>query len=76
MAFMVDGHKAFDLPLTEVQKAQIGGKGQEVQLELHQDDTTAEGADALVELKLWFSKEVRLTSVPLADIHASLLSPN
>jgi len=57
VSLFVGEDKAFDIPLSEVAQARIAAKTNEVTLEFHQDDTTSETVETLVEMRLYFPKD-------------------
>jgi structure-specific recognition protein 1 len=52
LSFIVGDQKAFELPLAEVSKTSTPTKN-EVMLDFHQDDTNAEGAESLIEMRFF-----------------------
>jgi len=60
LSFYVGEEKAFDIPLTEVAQAGVSAtKSNEVALEFHQDDTTSETVESLVEMRLFSKRRCR-----------------
>eukprot|EP00029_Vermamoeba_vermiformis_P014822 TRINITY_DN993_c0_g1_i1.p1 TRINITY_DN993_c0_g1~~TRINITY_DN993_c0_g1_i1.p1 ORF type:complete len:596 (-),score=209.48 TRINITY_DN993_c0_g1_i1:85-1764(-) len=52
LTFFVDDKRAFEVPLNEVAQSSVPAKN-EVQIEFHHDDTAADDAESLVEMRLF-----------------------
>jgi len=59
LSFTVDNERSFEIPLSDVLQATVppNKKANEVSLKFHQDDTTSETTETLVEMKFFFGPE-------------------